>query len=542
MRAAYRRSFTDLCKLIATLKAVITLLFLFLAYPCYTSADNAAGDIPRLIAAGLSRSELQVQDCNAMFHLQDERFQCGYLSVPENYSRTSGRTIKVPYLVIYPDAQVFDSSLTPLLVTGGGGPGNAILATRQYAIAEDEFWSYEQFSVADGRALIVLENRGVGLSEPELDCHYPAAIFTGNIWQKMHERNTACGQFYEEKEVDLSQYNVHTAALDIEVFRRLYKRSGVDMKQLNLYGISYGTHVAMHYERLFPAATRAMVLDSIAIKDQDSAEDELNHAQRSFDLVFEQCRLNPDCSRQFGFDLETEFYDYLKKIENRDMSLPVKWPDNQKSIAVPITAPLVVSVIHDALYSGHTIAAIPLTISNLMNGKSDRFRAMLAEHLYTYSQRYGFSDMAFLTYLCFDENYSVNNHNKLKHLKLFKYWELATSKEYMRQICAAYGITPNPALRAPQPARHDPISDTPTLFLSGKLDPVTPPSSASKAARHFSNHWNIVRETISHDVITYSSCARTLASWFIYHPYEDLELIESGYCNARDYAVDFLLK
>ena len=106
----------------------------------------------------------------------------------------------------------------------------------------------------------------------------------------------------------------------------------------------------------------------------------------------------------------------------------------------------------------------------------------------------------------------------------------------MLRVCSHYGLEAgqnSPFERA--------VSDTPTLFLSGELDPVTPPATASKAAEYFSYHWNIVRDNVSHDVITHSDCARFLASWFIYHPQEDLDN-RIKECEPEATAIPFLLE
>jgi len=69
---------------------------------------------------------------------------------------------------------------------------------------------------------------------------------------------------------------------------------------------------------------------------------------------------------------------------------------------------------------------------------------------------------------------------------------------------------------------------------------VTPLASARKAALRYSYHWNIARENVSHDVISHSECARYLASWFVYHPFEDLE-IKMQECEPEG-ALQFLLE
>ena len=495
---------------------------------CITAshADDTGDNVAELIESGLKRSDLQSQNCSRMLKLEDARFVCGYLRVPENYAVKNSDIIKIPFLVIMPEEQAFDSTLTPLLVTGGGGPGNAILGDVYSDLADDHFWTYEEFSVADGRALMILENRGVGLSQPNLDCHYQPEIFQRDFWPVLLKTDFSCGLNYQSDGVDLSQYHVRNAALDIEMFRHLYAKRGINTSQLNLYGISYGTRVAMVYESMFPLATRSLVLDSVVVNDQSSGVAELVHAQRSLDLVFSKCRSEKQCRKKYGLELEKEFYGFLQKLDTQKISLEVIWPDSAESFAVPLTGSLVVNVLHDALYSSETIANIPSSIKELINGSYDAFTSELQEHLNAYSSRYAFSDTAFLTYLCFDADYSKKSRRDLSGFKLYPYWDLEQGRRYMQRVCTEYGIAAKPNRRF-----NLTVSETPTLFLSGELDPVTPPENASKAAQRSIYHWNIVRANVSHDVIIHSSCARLLASWFIYHPQEDLESREND-CQA----------
>ena len=157
---------------VATLTSLFKLAFaaLVLFISCTTTiysdepgySDKPGRAIDGLVKSGFARSDLLDRDCSQMYGLKADRYVCGYLKVPENYKEKNSKIIKIPFLVIMPDVQSIDNTLEPLLVTGGGGPGNGLLGNEFYEITEDEFWTYEEMSVFDGRVLIILENRGVG--------------------------------------------------------------------------------------------------------------------------------------------------------------------------------------------------------------------------------------------------------------------------------------------------------------------------------------------------------------------------------------------
>ena len=484
-------------------------------------ADNSKDNGPEIIESSLKKSAIGFQNCLQMYGLIEERYTCGYLQVPEDYLQNDSPLIKVPFLLIIPESALFDATLQPLLITGGGGPGNALLGNGNFPPDDSSFWMYEEFSVIDGRPLIILENRGVGLSQPNLDCHYPPEIYQQQFWSELLESDLRCGLEYAVDGVDLSQYNVHNAALDIEVFRRLYAREGINTSQLNLYGVSYGTRVAMYYERMFPSTTRTMVLDSVALNDPDGAADELAYAQQSLDLVFSRCRSDAGCRETFGTELEPDFYRLLDSLNESEVSLAVRWPDKELPIEVPLSTTLVIDILHSALYNSDSFASTPLMIRQLVDGSYSKMISAFNEYVAGYSPKYYFSDTAFITYLCYDIDYSMkitNSPTSSTGGQLSQYWDLESGREYMRDVCSSYGALPGTDL-----LQQSFLSDTPVLFLSGELDPVTPPASALKAAAHYSYHWHITRSNSSHDVISHSPCARYLASWFLYHPEEDLD-------------------
>jgi pimeloyl-ACP methyl ester carboxylesterase len=57
---------------------------------------------------------------------------------------------------------------------------------------------------------------------------------------------------------DLSTYTTENVARDLDDVRAAFGWS-----QINLFGISYGTRLALYYDRLFPGRARALVLDGV---------------------------------------------------------------------------------------------------------------------------------------------------------------------------------------------------------------------------------------------------------------------------------------
>lgn len=119
-----------------------------------------AGNKPQPVAATINLdASIEKTDCATFVDSGlSENWQCGYLIVPENRSNPHSRTIKVAYAVLkatganpQPDALVY---LT-------GGPGD---------IGIDGSWNEWETASLKNRDLILVDPRGVGFSQPKMDC------------------------------------------------------------------------------------------------------------------------------------------------------------------------------------------------------------------------------------------------------------------------------------------------------------------------------------------------------------------------------------
>src|SRR3954447_4561651 len=164
-------------------------------------------------------------------------FQCGALSVPLDHSHTVDGSITL-------SAERVTSAQNPThtaIVGLAGGPGQAALP-----IATG-FADLLGPGLAD-KDLLLFDQRGTGRSGP-LDC--PAAHGQGTV----QEVSRACA-------LQLGRargfYRTIDSAEDLEVLR---VAGGYD--KLVIYGVSYGTKVALAYATQHPDRVAALVLDSV---------------------------------------------------------------------------------------------------------------------------------------------------------------------------------------------------------------------------------------------------------------------------------------
>jgi len=180
---------------------------------------------------------------------EGETYECGLVTVPEDYDNPAGRTIDLMYL------RAFSKSNAPEpepVVYLSGGPGGSAL--HEISPGTTNLPPNLAFSRED-RDVIVYDQRGTGLSNPILCGPTLAALGVGfELLPELVPDITAiendadareifhvaiCAGAYADSGTDLSQYNSIASARDIASIA-----TALGYGQYNLYGTSYGTKLA----------------------------------------------------------------------------------------------------------------------------------------------------------------------------------------------------------------------------------------------------------------------------------------------------------
>ncbi|MER7959538.1 alpha/beta hydrolase [Streptomyces sp. NPDC096030] len=185
------------------------------------------------------------------------KLQCATLEVPLNHDDPAGRSITLALTRIPHSAK---ESQGPLLVNPGG-PGGSGRTLAGYVAAALPAAVAAQYDV------IGFDPRGVGRSEPALDCrpgHFapvrPDSLPSGaEAEQQGVERARAFAAACGEKYADVLPYiDTVSTAKDMDAIRE-----ALGAPQLTYLGYSYGTYLGAVYVRLHPERVRRMVLDSV---------------------------------------------------------------------------------------------------------------------------------------------------------------------------------------------------------------------------------------------------------------------------------------
>ncbi|MFE7952484.1 alpha/beta fold hydrolase [Streptomyces sp. NPDC057426] len=185
------------------------------------------------------------------------KLQCATLRVPLNHDDPAGRGITLALTRIPHSAK---ESQGPLLVNPGG-PGGSGRTLAGYVAASLPAAVAAQYDV------IGFDPRGVGRSEPALDCrpgHFepvrPDSLPSGaEAEQQGVERARAFAAACGEKYADVLPYiDTVSTARDMDAVRE-----ALGAPRLNYLGYSYGTYLGAVYARLYPERVRRFALDSV---------------------------------------------------------------------------------------------------------------------------------------------------------------------------------------------------------------------------------------------------------------------------------------
>ena len=196
-------------------------------------------------------------------NLQAFNAQCGYLSVPLDYSNPNGPKIQLAVSRI----EHTSSNYQGVILTNPGGPGGSGLGLDPFLIAQLDADGYGS-TVAD-YDWIGFDPRGVGSSIPAISCdpNYlgpdrPNYIpFTHQLLDTWLSRSQGyaqdCASQGPLQTALLQNLTTVDSAKDMDSIRQ-----ALGQQQINYYGFSYGTYLGQVYSTLFPSRVRRLILDS----------------------------------------------------------------------------------------------------------------------------------------------------------------------------------------------------------------------------------------------------------------------------------------
>lgn len=440
----------------------------------------------------------------AGFFANGQAVRCGYLAVPEDRSNPASHTIhlavaifKTPSSSPAPDPVIFLQ----------GGPGGRIIQDLAQTIVGGQLDLQTQFGNHD---LILVDQRGTGYSTPSLQCpevvnlQYMTDV---NITpqQAADEQNSAlaaCHARLLSKGINLGAYTTASDAADIHDLI-----DALGYAQVDLYGVSYGTRLALEVMRSFPQHVRSVILDSTVPPQHHLLTAVPGATARVFNTLFTGCAADPTCNATYP-NLDTVFYSLVTQLNANPVTFQTTDANTGNRYTVLFHGDDLVNVAFSAFYVTQAIGVIPQMIYQVRDGNYQRA-----------SQLYGL--------LIFDDSVSWGMYFSVECAEdvdtLTASQVAAAAQAYPPTLrpdqliglegelpgCQGWGVPPVPASEA------NPVTSTiPTLVMESEYDPITPPANGDLVAQTLPDSYKFLFPGVGHGAMLFNDCPTRIAIAF----------------------------
>ena len=447
-------------------------------------------------STGIGASELMLEDCriSAGPGFPGIKARCGDFERPLDPDHADGETIILRVAVV--PALSLDPEPDPVVPLAGGPGQGAIQFYTGYSGAFEP--------LRRNRDILLVDQRGTGRSAP-LTCELGEEMLEGSIADDEALRVTR--ECLDQLPYDPRFFTTSVAVRDLDAVRE-----ALGYRALNVYGVSYGSRVAQHYARRFPANTRTIVLDGVVPPELALGPDIALESQRAVDDIFARCGEEPACNERFP-DLAGEFTSVLAMLRDGSIAVNVPDPVSGEGTIFDFGAAEFAVAIRLLAYQPSTIALIPLFVHEAASGNFDP----LAAQFLTTTQGLA-------------ETIAVGMHNSVmcsEDTARYKLDELdrealeasylgADLVDLMADVCSIW-----PAGPVDDDLDENLDTDIPTLLLSGTADPITPPDYAVQAATGLERAWLLTGEDQGHGQIAVGCMPEVVAGFVAAGELED---------------------
>ena len=430
--------------------------------------------------SGLRRGDIELSECR----LKDiaTAAWCGTWSVPEDHTKADGKKIKLHVAVL--PAYTRTRAPDPLLLLAGG-PGQAASDLGKLTLLFD--------SVRRSRDIVLIDQRGTGRSNPFncklFDTLDPIAAMMQTDPDPALLKACAAGF-----DGDPRQYTTPAFIDDLEAVRR-----AMGVEQVNLWGGSYGSRVALAYLRVHPERIRTATIDGIAPTSMRILFDGLNNGQAQLARTIADCNANAACSAAYP-RLAVD-WSRLARAYAPARAVTLTHPRTGQPQKIEADFLEIDAALRTLLYSAEYSAMIPELITQAAAGDLAPLFAASLRVVGDLGQ--GMNIGLQLSVVCAEDSGRIDAAERAVAKAT------STAALVLARIDRACGDWPHGSV---VPAFHRPTeSDKPVLIFSGGLDPVTPPANGELAAGTLTAATHIIAPGYAHLVSPHSCAPRLLA-------------------------------
>lgn len=434
---------------------------------------------------------------------EGEQVDCGWLVVPEVHANPNGPTIKLAVAILR--SQVANPRSDPL-VMAQGGPGGSTIDYYTQVLFYSDLWK--------NRDIILFDQRGTLYSQPNLVCSenldMTIELLDENLESeeseaRFRESMLACRERLINEGINLSAFNSLENAADINALRQ-----ALGYEQINLYGVSYGTLLALHTMRDYPEALRSVILDAVVPTNKNFNQLAPLTMDRSFTEFFTACRESEECNREYPF-LEQTYTDLYARLEEKPVTLKVRDPEGGKIYSALVDGDTLVGTLFQLLYSTELIPLLPKMIQDFEKNDYAFSEYVLSLITFDRTMSYGM----YFSVVCAEDSDLNLDEVDYSGIRPELGRDANIGNESLIKLCEGWNV----------PALDDMVdvpvsSDLPVLILNGRFDPITPPDYGAEAAKTLPNSYSFTFPNTGHGAAVSSECADEIILDFLDDPGE----------------------
>jgi pimeloyl-ACP methyl ester carboxylesterase len=414
--------------------------------------------------------------------------RCGTLLRPENPDDPASTGIEIRVAVV--PALNLNPAPDPFVpIAGGPGQGTVEFYMRIRGALE---------GVRRNRDILLVDQRGTGESS-RMDCPIDDDALLFETEFSVEDTLDYIEECLEDLPQDPRYFTTSVAVTDLEAVRQ-----ALGYTALNLYGVSYGSRVAQHFARRYPAVTRSVVIDGVVPPQIALGPEIATESQKAVDNILARCAEDEQCSAAFP-DIEAGFAALVAELREAPVEVTVPHPNTGRLQTVTFGAGQFAGAVRLLAYNPNTIALLPLFIDEARKGN---FVPLAAQFM--------------LTALAMGDALAIGMHNAVMCTEDLPFLDRATvddaaiaasymgsfQLETLEAICSIWPAGPiDPDFKTPL------ATDIPFLLLSGDADPITPPRYAEMAAVDLANATHLIGKHQGHGQIVVGCMGRIVADF-----------------------------
>lgn len=400
--------------------------------------------------------------------------ELGRLLVPENRRNPNSRLIELAFVRFKSTAE---KPGPPVVYLAGGPGGSGVAAARGSRFPL--FMAMRE--IGD---VIALDQRGLGLSKPNLNCREPLNFPADRpasrevMLEVFRKQSRACREHWLSQGVDLTGYNTNENADDLEDLRK-----AIGAEKISLWAISYGTHLSLAAIRRHEKSIHRVIL--AGVEGPDHTIKLPSNIQNHLVALDRLVKADPDLSKDIP-DLPGLMKMVFDRVEREPVIVEATDPRNQQPVKITVNK-FVLQVLTTNSFGGGE-ADLPVVYYRLSKGD---FAFAAQGWLRTIGGRPTIGSAMSYMMDCASGMSPERKRQIEREAKATLLGDLMDLP--FPDVCDAWE-SPDAGATFRSPVK----SRVPALFISGTLDVRTPPSNAEEVRKGFSKSEHLIIEGAVH--------------------------------------------